>query len=314
LPGTIDPKLYPSLGFYQAGIDAPALPPAGTSFLQAIISSCTECVAANKDKIEVSRDKLEAYLLDMDWERFKRIESYTNTWVRALPLKFSNQLSEANFIILRDLLQLGSGYRNELKASNGGRRGAFETILYGCMSMYLAGNAMDATSYEKVSLESISEHFQIPMMGMEEPIQAEREDGTKVEFASAITISRPSVLRRLVEQITVLVQDTGRRLRELGYKSMAHFVIDQLERQQDGPSAGALVEAFACNFPAFQDVGEVGGRPVYLFKKAQLVVYDLWLRFGEEDPKRFGFKDIGEFTIFADNVIPTMQIHHGLIR
>lgn len=66
-----------------------------------------------------------------------------------------------------------------------------------------------------------------------------------------------------------------------------------------------MVEAIS----GFRDLGVVDGEPVYLFKKVQLLVLDLHKRFSESHSELFYFHDIGEMTVFADNVIPTM-LHH----
>jgi hypothetical protein len=45
------------------------------------------------------------------------------------------------------------------------------------------------------------------------------------------------------------------------------------------------------------------GQEVWLIKKAQLTVGDLYRSFHEKDP-RFNFHDIKQLTVFSDNVLP----------
>lgn len=58
----------------------------------------------------------------------------------------------------------------------------------------------------------------------------------------------------------------------------------------------------------------VDGRPVYLFKKIQLLTQDLYERFSTSHPEMFNFYDIDELTIFSNNVIPTILHHLNIIR
>lgn len=53
---------------------------------------------------------------------------------------------------------------------------------------------------------------------------------------------------------------------------------------------------------------------LYLYKKAQILTYHVWMFFKDQDPARFNFTDIGDLTIFSDNVIPTMLEHFKVIR
>lgn len=53
---------------------------------------------------------------------------------------------------------------------------------------------------------------------------------------------------------------------------------------------------------------------VYLFKKAQILAYHLYILFRTQDAARFDFADIDSLTIFSDNVVPTMLAHLGVIR
>jgi hypothetical protein len=53
---------------------------------------------------------------------------------------------------------------------------------------------------------------------------------------------------------------------------------------------------------------------LYLYKKAQILAYHVWLIFRDQDHARFDFADIEELTIFSDNVIPTMLEHLKVIE
>ncbi|KAJ1918651.1 hypothetical protein H4219_002454 [Mycoemilia scoparia] len=314
----INPSSYQSLGFAELTDDIRAFLKTGNNFSNAVNQSSLECLENYKDFAEIDDEMIKQYLKNMDWERFKSIESKADSWVESLPLKFPDQKSEINFIVLRDILQIGSGYRVELKESNGGKRGAADTILYGCLGSYISGISFDADSLIRSSIESVSEQFQIPLLGKEEPVTQIGSGSDSKPVASGIfTISKPSVLRKLAEQIVAILQDTGRTLKKLGYDTLADFIIASIEEQENfgtRPSAVKLADSLCREFYAFQDVYTFRNKPLYLFKKAQLAVYDLWLRFMKQDRAHFGFGDCDQLTIFADNVIPTMLIHYKLIK
>src|SRR3989338_11563537 len=52
---------------------------------------------------------------------------------------------------------------------------------------------------------------------------------------------------------------------------------------------------------------------VYLYKKAQLIVGELYLHLREKD-SAFDFEDIGEQTIFVDNVIPATLVKANVLE
>jgi len=69
-------------------------------------------------------------------------------------------------------------------------------------------------------------------------------------------------------------------------------------------SAAALVNLLAENFASFQDEATFEGRRVRFYKRAQILVADLWACFEGKD---YGeFHDIDKITMFADYRIPQM--------
>lgn len=69
-------------------------------------------------------------------------------------------------------------------------------------------------------------------------------------------------------------------------------------------SAAALVNLLVDHFPNFRDSTPFHGREVRLYKRAQILVADLWACF---NGRSYGaFDDIGVLTMFADYRIPQM--------
>lgn len=77
-------------------------------------------------------------------------------------------------------------------------------------------------------------------------------------------------------------------------------------------SAVKLVALITNHFPGFRDHTIYKGRQVFLYKRAQILVADLWGAFKGEG---YGeFNDIGSITIFADYIVPAVLQQLGVLR
>eukprot|EP00928_Gymnodinium_smaydae_P024444 TRINITY_DN19776_c0_g1_i2.p1 TRINITY_DN19776_c0_g1~~TRINITY_DN19776_c0_g1_i2.p1 ORF type:complete len:269 (-),score=67.51 TRINITY_DN19776_c0_g1_i2:116-892(-) len=113
----------------------------------------------------------------------------------------------------------------------------------------------------------------------------------------------------------------GEALQRRRHRSLGAFVLERLEAEPR--SAEALVAALAEALPAFADTAVYVPRPtddaqtrpgsidVFFYKKAQVLVAELWRRFREEEPRLFDFQDLGALTVCADNVLPAVLLHMG---
>ena len=74
---------------------------------------------------------------------------------------------------------------------------------------------------------------------------------------------------------------------------------------QASGSAAALIDLLVTSFPSlFSDTHSFEGRTVHLYKRAQILVADLWACFEGNGPGHF--EDIDSLTMFADYRIPQM--------
>lgn len=79
-----------------------------------------------------------------------------------------------------------------------------------------------------------------------------------------------------------------------------------------GKSAEKLVTLVTRHFPGFRDHSVYKGHQVFLYKRAQIFVADLW---GAFKGKGYGeFNDIGEITIFADYIVPAVLQQLGVLK
>ncbi|XP_046408443.1 queuosine salvage protein isoform X2 [Ischnura elegans] len=77
-------------------------------------------------------------------------------------------------------------------------------------------------------------------------------------------------------------------------------------------SAQALVKLIVREFPSFRDEATYSGRTVSFYKRAQILVGDIWLLY---DGKGLGeFSDIDELTVFADYRVPQVLVHFNALQ
>ncbi|BAF22060.1 uncharacterized protein [Oryza sativa Japonica Group] len=79
-----------------------------------------------------------------------------------------------------------------------------------------------------------------------------------------------------------------------------------------GNSAATLIELITRHFPGFRDHSLYKGHQVFLYKRAQIFVADLW---GAFKGQNYGeFHDIKSITIFADYIVPAVLRELGILK
>ncbi len=102
------------------------------------------------------------------------------------------------------------------------------------------------------------------------------------------------------------VRELGRVLRDRWGGSAARLV------EEAGGSAPALARMVAESLSSFDDVTLHDGREVRFFKRAQILVADLWGAFGG---RQWGaFRDVDQLTAFADYKLPQVLRAWGVLR
>ncbi|GAA6053115.1 hypothetical protein JCM3770_002860 [Rhodotorula araucariae] len=270
-----------------------ALPPP-ESLLQAVRDSCAACTA--RSSILIDREQVDAFILGID----ERDWTPSDHGVR-LPLAFESVDDELNVLATIALLNFLSGYRHALHRLTG--RGAYSTILSLVLAAYLS-SAPDAsvlsasgmaavTVAQLADLARISTHTerQHPTL----PVQIGEKDADAFE---------------ILELLVGVLRETGAVLHAQGCRSLGVWLRAALNRADGHP--GALVHELASTFPAFRDVHAVDGEPVYLFKKALWLATVVSLRF-ESETVPFKVPSLQGMPVFADNVLPTLLIHHRIL-
>ncbi|CAO0801885.1 unnamed protein product [Mucor circinelloides] len=266
------------------------------NFIEAVRTSCRSFV--EQSPVEISQQGIESFLGKLDKLQYEELSDDVTI---KMPLKFETVNDELNFITVIDLLNFGSGYRVPLHELAG--RGAFDTIRFGAMSFHIGGKPMDAETFKNSTIFEVAEIFQIPI---------DRE--VKHEKLDFVTLTEPTALKPFAAGLTAVLNTTGEYLQAHNYKDLAQFIMEHVKANPQ--NATSLTEHLIKAFPGLHDSYKFPdqSQPVFLYKKAQIIVYHLWYTFKEQLPELFDFKDIDTLTVFSDNVIPTMLAHLGVIQ
>jgi hypothetical protein len=82
--------------------------------------------------------------------------------------------------------------------------------------------------------------------------------------------------------------------------------------EEAGGSPVDFIELLADEFPSFNDTATYRGKRVYFYKRAQLLMHDLWCTFSGDS---WGsFNDLDQLTAFADYKLPQVLRHLGIIH
>ncbi|KAJ3713404.1 hypothetical protein C8R42DRAFT_684991 [Lentinula raphanica] len=228
----------------------------------------------------------------------------------ALPLKFSSPLDELNVISVLSLLNFGSGYRLPLRAETG--RGAWDNIRLLVFAMFIGGSEEDLLSAK--GMQHLNEAKVAELMRVNVYVEKPHKDIPGVTVGE---LGGP--VYELVKHISAVLIETGQLLEKAGYPNLGAFVAEALkEGARVSKSSTADVQVFLDRLirfiPAFQDCHIVDGRPIYIFKKALFLAHAITIRFGSMSSPSFPVPDTSQVPIFADNVLPSLLVHLGVIE
>ncbi|KAL2222242.1 UPF0553 protein c [Thermoascus aurantiacus ATCC 26904] len=132
-----------------------------------------------------------------------------------------------------------------------------------------------------------------------------KEDGCTEDLLRHVFRSATDEEIPLFQERVQCLREAGRVLCERFDSSFTNCIYEA------NHSAAALVNLLAENFPCFRDEVTFEGRKVRFYKRAQILVADLWACFEGEG---YGdFHDIDKITMFADYRIPQMLHQLGCL-
>jgi hypothetical protein len=199
--------------------------------------------------------------------------------------QFESVDAEAAFILLMHALDFGSGWRPELHMHH--RKGAWLTIKPGVEALYKLAPNLGLTSEWLCSL-------------------------TLHDVASAFSLQNNSSLDLLVKYLLDALHELGTN--SVYFGSLEAFVTATFEKTSPSAApAGNFILALVNQFPkTFDDQYIIRTQRVCFFKKAQLVVGEMYHRFRDED-SRFAFSDGELLTAYVDNVICAAMRYKGIV-
>jgi hypothetical protein len=232
------------------------------------------CQAFQSDRICVDVKAAEVFAKELDVEMVKKAGASLAFDVNLTgpSCSFDSVEEEAAFILFFHALDFGSGWRLQLHKHHD--KGAFLTIKPGVENFYKA--------HRKLS-------------------SSELMNATKEEVATAFGLQGNAEVDDLVQLLHQVIVELGRNTQEDG--TLSAYIGKKLKGVSKETPAGDLVWDLVETFPdTFDDWYIVNGQKVCFFKKAQLVVGEMFHRFRSED-KRFDFVDGNRLTAYIDNVI-----------
>ncbi|KAF7968040.1 hypothetical protein HWV62_32097 [Athelia sp. TMB] len=283
----------------------------------AFVGSVTESSRkiCDKSNIKISSEAIDALLISPAFTTsFSRVSAQHGL---AFPLAYQSPLAELNLLCTLSLLNFASGYRAPLHAAAG--RGAWDSIRSLVLGLYLAGATNTHT--DPLSAEGMRGATEA---GVTEWLRVPTHIETPHPTLHGVMVGAPGPLAELVTLITRTLNETGTVLVEGGYPDLGSFVLEALKEgariksaDHPGRDLDVVLERLVRAFPAFRDMATIDGTPVYIFKKALFLVHALALRFPVSDipssAAPFPVPDTTTAPVFADNVLPSLLVHLGVI-
>lgn len=112
-------------------------------------------------------------------------------------------------------------------------------------------------------------------------------------------------------QLDELMALFSAHLREAGERLMADYGGKAAHLVEAAGGSAENLAARVAAWPGFADVADHGGLSVPIYKRAQIFAADVWLSFGGAGLG--AFTDMDRLTIFADNMVPHVLRHAGVL-
>lgn len=145
-----------------------------------------------------------------------------------------------------------------------------------------------------------------------------KADATAFSAEKLMAVTEEQLVSWLPAQFPLpVVRERVHRVREVGqvllqdFEGLAANVV-----KAANCSAVKLVTLILMHFPGFRDTTVYKGSLVHLYKRAQIMVGDLWAAYGRQTDGShpYAFTDIDQLTMFADYRIPQILRNIGILR
>ncbi|KAF8482981.1 hypothetical protein DFH94DRAFT_627090 [Russula ochroleuca] len=304
-------------------LPTPPFPPSGR-FVEYVRGSSRALTQA--EAVTISNANIERLLLSPAFtETYHRITATSHGL--AFPLNFPSSLSELNLLSILALLNMASGYRVPLHRETG--RGAWDSIRAFVLGLYLSsatdgeGDLLSAMGMQTLSEAKIAE-----LLGVSLHTERQHE---RIHGLTIGQVGGPGW--ELVQLLKTLLDETGKVLVNGGYPNLGSFVAEALkegarvahDKGDPAVAADVVLEQLVRAVPGFQDMSIVNNQPIYCFKKALFLINAIAIRFAakrernddaslsESSAPPFPIPHASHLPVFADNVLPSILIHLGVI-
>jgi hypothetical protein len=112
-------------------------------------------------------------------------------------------------------------------------------------------------------------------------------------------------------QLDTLMTLFSAHLNEAGQRLISGYDGKALHLVEAAAGSAEKLAATIGAWEGFHDVADYGGMAVPIFKRAQIFAADIWLALGGAGPA--AFNDMHRLTIFADNMVPHVLRHAGVL-
>lgn len=138
---------------------------------------------------------------------------------------------------------------------------------------------------------------------------AKPADWTEVTAAQCHDVFKiPAGLSADLDDLMVLY---AAHLAAAGQRLVSEYDGKALNLLDDAQKSAVNLATIVAQWPEFADIAVYGGRPVPVFKRAQILAADMHLALGGQGTA--DFDDLGDLTIFADNMVPHVLRYDGVL-
>jgi hypothetical protein len=243
----------------------------------------SSCSSFTSDVAWINGDNLKSFAESLQLEsiyEFVHSDSGLSTNVFGDDIMFPSDSDEAGFIFMAHALDFGSGFRPILHEHRNGQ-GAWLTIRAGLIQMGTRNPSGEVLWLERVTRSDIIQYFDL---------------------------DHPQLLP-LAEFVHADICEIASQLKSLQFTNLGDFIMSHLDQ-----GAMGLVQVLVDTFPlTFKDEYEICGQQVCFYKKAQLVVSELYMRFHKSNPA-FKFADVDSLTAFVDNVVVAVMRRYEVVE
>ncbi|KAG7396071.1 hypothetical protein PHYBOEH_002817 [Phytophthora boehmeriae] len=140
------------------------------------------------------------------------------------------------------------------------------------------------------------------------------QDPHALDAANLATVTNETVTSWFHPFIPPHIDERRRKVREVGEVLQHSFDGLALNLIKEAKfSAVEAVRLVLANFPGFRDHAVYKGEQVHFYKRAQILVGDVWAAYGRRDAGLASFHDIGKLTMFADYRVPQVLRPEGAL-